>query len=32
VLIDEISGGNMRAYRDGKRIDPLALEQMLLND
>ena len=32
VLIDEISGGNMRAYRDGKRVDPLDLEQMLLNN
>jgi len=32
VLIDEISGGNMRAYKDGKRVDPLDLEQMLLND
>lgn len=32
VLIDEISGGNMRAYKDGKHIGPLELEQMLLND
>ena len=32
VLIDEISGGNMRAYKDGKRVDPLDLEQMLLSN
>ncbi len=30
ALIDEISGGNMRAYRDGKRLEPLELEQVLL--
>jgi phosphoribosylaminoimidazole-succinocarboxamide synthase len=30
VLIDEISGGNMRAYRDGKRLEPLDLERALL--
>lgn len=30
VLIDEISGGNMRAYKDGQYIEPLALEKMLL--
>lgn len=30
VLIDEISGGNMRAYKDGKYIEPLALEKMFL--
>lgn len=30
VLIDELSGGNMRAYKDGKFVEPLALAQMLL--
>jgi len=32
VLIDEISGGNMRAYKDGQYIEPLALEQLMLNE
>lgn len=30
ALIDEISGGNMRAYKDGKYIPPLKLEQLML--
>ena len=30
VLIDEISGGNMRAYKDGKYIEPLELEKLIL--
>ncbi|MEK4800057.1 phosphoribosylaminoimidazolesuccinocarboxamide synthase [Oceanobacillus sp. FSL K6-0118] len=30
ILIDEISGGNMRVYKDGKYILPLDLEQLLL--
>ncbi|MCC3359695.1 phosphoribosylaminoimidazolesuccinocarboxamide synthase [Bacillus sp. REN16] len=30
VLIDEISGGNMRAYKDGQYIEPLELEKMFL--
>lgn len=30
VLIDEISGGNMRAYKDGEYIDPLKLEKMII--
>lgn len=30
ALIDEISGGNMRAYKDGKYIMPLDLEKMML--
>ena len=30
VLIDEISGGNMRAYKNGKHIQPLDLEKMML--
>ena len=31
ILIDEISGGNMRAYRDGKYLKPLELEKIVLN-
>ncbi|EMF48419.1 phosphoribosylaminoimidazolesuccinocarboxamide synthase [Streptococcus parauberis] len=30
ALIDEISGGNMRAYKDGEYILPLDLEKLLL--
>lgn len=30
VLIDEISGGNMRAYKNGEYIEPLQLEKLLL--
>lgn len=30
VLIDEISGGNMRAYKDGKYMEPLELEKIFL--
>lgn len=30
VLIDEISGGNMRAYKNGQYIEPLELEKMFL--
>ena len=30
ALIDEISGGNMRAYKDGKYIEPMMLEKMML--
>lgn len=30
VLIDEISGGNMRAYKDGSSIEPFELERLLL--
>jgi phosphoribosylaminoimidazole-succinocarboxamide synthase len=32
ALIDEISGGNMRAYKDGKYIEPLELEKLILNE
>lgn len=32
ALIDEISGGNMRAYKDGKYIEPLKLERLILED
>ncbi|NLB64047.1 MAG: phosphoribosylaminoimidazolesuccinocarboxamide synthase [Fibrobacter sp.] len=31
ALIDEISGGNMRAYRNGKAVSPLELEQIMLS-
>ncbi|MNH34379.1 Phosphoribosylaminoimidazole-succinocarboxamide synthase [compost metagenome] len=31
VLIDEISGGNMRAYKDGVYIEPLELEKIMLS-
>ncbi|MDX9746749.1 MAG: phosphoribosylaminoimidazolesuccinocarboxamide synthase [Syntrophales bacterium] len=30
VLIDEISGGNMRVYRGGEYIEPLTLEKIML--
>ncbi|WP_243344434.1 phosphoribosylaminoimidazolesuccinocarboxamide synthase [Anaerococcus sp. AGMB09787] len=30
ALIDEISGGNMRAYKDGQYIEPLELEKIFL--
>ena len=29
ILIDEVSGGNMRAYKDGKYIEPLELSKYL---
>lgn len=32
ALIDEISGGNMRAYQNGKYIEPLLLEKVMLED
>ena len=32
TLIDEISGGNMRAFRNGEYIQPLALEKLVLAD
>lgn len=32
VLVDEISGGNMRAYKDGKYIEPLVLEKLMHED
>lgn len=32
VLIDEISGGNMRAYKDGKYLQPLELTKEVLGD
>ncbi|MCL2717775.1 MAG: phosphoribosylaminoimidazolesuccinocarboxamide synthase [Lachnospiraceae bacterium] len=30
ILVDEISGGNMRVYKDGKGVDPLDLVKILL--
>lgn len=30
ILIDEISGGNMRAYRNGEYIEPLKLTEIIL--
>lgn len=32
ALIDEISGGNMRVYKNGEYIEPLKLEKLLLAD
>ncbi len=32
LLIDEISGGNMRVYRDGAYIEPLKLNAYLFNE
>ncbi len=32
ALIDEISGGNMRAYKDGFYIEPLELEKIMLGE
>ncbi|NMA70041.1 MAG: phosphoribosylaminoimidazolesuccinocarboxamide synthase [Desulfitobacterium sp.] len=29
ALIDEISGGNMRAYKDGRRVEPLELDKLM---
>lgn len=31
-LIDEISGGNMRVYKDGKYVEPLELEKLMFED
>ncbi len=31
ALIDEISGGNMRAYKNGAKLDPLELEKIILS-
>ena len=30
ALIDEISGGSMRAYKDGEYVEPLELEKLML--
>ena len=31
ILIDEISSGNMRVYKDGKIVDPIELTKLILN-
>jgi phosphoribosylaminoimidazole-succinocarboxamide synthase len=31
ALIDEISGGNMRVYKDGEIVEPLDLVKLLLS-
>ena len=31
ALIDEISGGNMRAYKDGQKVEPLELEKIMIS-
>ena len=31
LLIDEISGGNMRVYRDGKQVGPIDLVKLMLD-
>ena len=30
MLIDEISGGNMRVYKEGNYVEPLKLEKYFL--
>lgn len=30
MLIDEISGGNMRVYRDGRQVEPMELARLML--
>lgn len=32
ALIDEISGGSMRAYKDGEYLEPLELERLILEE
>ncbi len=32
ALIDEISGGNMRTYKDGEYLEPFQLENIILED
>src|SRR5699024_6528439 len=32
ILIDEISGGNMRAYKDGQYIEPIVLTEMIVGE
>lgn len=32
ALIDEISGGNMRVYKDGKFVEPLQLTRLILGE
>jgi phosphoribosylaminoimidazole-succinocarboxamide synthase len=32
LLIDEISSGNMRVYKDGKVLDPMDLSEYILSE
>ena len=32
ILIDEISGGNMRAFKDGQQIQPLELDKLVIGN
>ena len=32
ALIDEISGGNMRAYKEGKHLEPFELTRLILSE
>lgn len=32
ILIDEISSGNMRVFKDGKFVPPMELTEMILGD
>src|SRR5699024_387969 len=32
MLIDEISGGNMRAYKDGQSLDPITLSNIIVEN
>ena len=32
ILIDEITGGNMRVYKDGRTVEPLELVRIILGD
>lgn len=32
ILMDEISGGNMRVYKEGKIVEPLELVKLIFND
>lgn len=32
ALIDEISGGNMRAYKNGEYVEPLKLEKLMFEN
>ncbi|MCL2508181.1 MAG: phosphoribosylaminoimidazolesuccinocarboxamide synthase [Oscillospiraceae bacterium] len=32
ILIDEIASGNMRAYKDGKYVEPMALDEIVMKN
>ena len=32
ILIDEIASGNMRVYKDGKIVEPMALTRLILGE